>query len=84
MILRLTNGLTKAEWEYEVEDGRSSSLYYDVELRIDPAMPEGEYAYELINGGDTVARGVLQVGDYRPERTEYSMNKQNTYIVYNG
>lgn len=83
MTLKLTNSVSKKEYSYTVEDTNSSIYYFNFNLKLDEDMDEGEYAYVLSDDEDNeCARGLLQIGDYKPEKTEYENKK--TYITYNG
>lgn len=83
MTLKLTHQVSHKVYTFEVEDSNTSVIYYNFSLRLDEDMDEGEYTYVLTDDGDNeCARGLLQIGDYRPERTEYENKK--TYITYNG
>lgn len=83
MTLKLTNSVTKKNYSYEVEDTNSSIFYYNFNLTLDEDMDDGEYAYTLSDDeGNELARGLLQIGNYVPEKTEYENKK--TYITYNG
>lgn len=82
MTLKLTNSVSKKEHSYTVEDTNSSIYYFNFNLKLNEDMDEGEYTYALVDGEKTLATGLIQIGDYVPEKTEYK-NKQ-TYTIYNG
>lgn len=81
MTLKLTNSVSKKEYLFAVEDTNSSILYWNFNLKLDE-MDDGEYVYVLEDGEKTLATGLLQIGDYVPEKTEYENKK--TYTIYNG
>lgn len=83
MILKLTNNVTKTEYEFEVEDKGTSNLFFDFDIVLNDGMADGEYTYKLYNEKDEeIATGLAQIGDYKPKKATYD-NKRQT-IVYNG
>lgn len=83
MELKLTNSVSKKEYSFVVEDTNTSIYYWNFNLKLSENMNEGEYSYVLSDDeGNECARGLLQIGDYKPEKTEYK-NKP-TYTIYNG
>ena len=82
MTFKLINSVSKKEYSYVVEDTKTSVYYWNFNLKLDK-MEEGEYTYILVDDeGNECARGLLQIGDYVPEKTEYENKK--TYTIYNG
>ena len=61
----------------------TNALFYQFNINLPQVMLEGEYEYQLMDGEDILARGILQIGDYTPQNHTYQENN-NTYIVYNG
>lgn len=82
MILKLINNLDKNEWSFEVEDSETSRNFFHFQLSLRSGMNDGEYTYILYDDDAEIARGLLQVGDYKPVVTAYTKN--NTYKQYNG
>lgn len=77
----LIKGLSNVEYEYDVVDAMTSSLYYNFTVSID--IPSGEYKYQLFNGDNVVASGLLQYGlnDSEPsvEKKYYQRNLIRKY-----
>lgn len=83
MKLFIKNNITHKEFEYSVEDLNESSIYYTFNLNIPDSLDDGEYSYILKDDGDKiVATGLMRVGDYKTENTQYNNNKDNKYIQY--
>ena len=83
MKLLLKNGITKRNFEYNVTDLNESSIYYTFNLNIPEEMDDGEYEYTLKDNEDKiVATGLMRIGDYKTENTQYNNNKENKYIQY--
>lgn len=80
MILRLENNLTKEEKDFFVTDIKDSNMFYHFDLNLEEGMSDGEYTYELLEGEDKLAKGLLQIGDYNKSDKQY--NKKKTYKVY--
>lgn len=87
MRLELTNNLTKITKILDnIEDKKSSGLFYSFDISLDGSYEDGEYTYRLIDEEKVVATGLLQIGDYERDtniNTEYDNNKKDI-IVYNG
>lgn len=87
MRLELTNNLTKITKILDnIEDKKSSGLFYSFDISLDGSYEDGEYTYKLIDEEKVVATGLLQIGDYERDtniNTEYDNNKKDI-IVYNG
>lgn len=83
MTLKLTNNVTKKEYEFNVEDKNDSRLYYSFEVELEDGMDDGEYDYQLYDDDEIVAHGICQIGDYVPQHTIYDNNNQG-YTQYNG
>ena len=77
----LIKGMNNVEYEYDVVDAMTSSLYYSFAISID--IPSGEYNYQLFNGDEIVASGLLQYGliDSEPyvEKKYYQRNLIRKY-----
>ena len=83
MTLKLTHQVSHKEYLYTVEDTNTSIFYWNFNLKLAEDIDDGEYAYVLSDDeGNECARGLIQIGDYVPEKTEYENKK--TYTIYNG
>lgn len=83
MKLILKNGITHKEFEYNVADLSESSIYYTFNINLPEEMDEGEYNYVLKDDLDKiVATGLIRVGDYKQNNTQYINNKDNKYVQY--
>lgn len=51
-------------------------LYYEVTISFPDGMTEGEYEYELTQGGCLMASGLMIVGDYDEPRSEFAQSIQ--------
>ena len=79
----IKNGITHKEFEYSVEDLNESSIYYTFNINIPDSFDDGEYNYTLKDDEDkTVATGLIRVGNFKQENTQYSNNKDKKYIQY--
>ena len=86
MLLKITGNVTKNTIEYEVEDKKTSAIFYQFDITLPKGCIDGEYTYELVNDDKIIATGLLQIGDYEKdviENKKYENNKTDT-IVYNG
>lgn len=85
MKLVLKNNVDKKEYEFNVTDQKTSSMFYQFELTLDGTMLEGEYTYILYKNNKVVATGLAMLGDFVPENTKtYNNNPKTTYKVYDG
>lgn len=83
MKLILKNGITKRNFEYSVTDLNESSIYYTFNLNIPEEMDDGEYNYVLKDDLDkTLATGLMRIGDFKQNNTQYINNKDNKYVQY--
>lgn len=81
MRMKLVNNLTKKEVIIHVSDKNTSKMYFLFEIEL-PVLDDGEYTYELLDENDEkIASGLVQIGDYKPEKTVYN-NAKNEYITY--
>lgn len=79
----IKNGITKRNFEYNVTDLNESSIFYTFSINIPDSLDDGEYDYVLKDDLDKiVATGLLRVGDYKQENTQYNNNKDKKYIQY--
>lgn len=86
MKLCLTNNVSKNTIEFEVNDERTSSIFYQFSISLPYGCEDGEYTYELYDDGKMIATGLLQIGDYQKDNNinnEYNDNNKEI-IVYNG
>lgn len=84
MTLKLMNSVSKKEYSYTVEDTNSSIYYWNFNLTLENDLGKGQYDYLLLEGDDILARGIVQIGEFKPEKTEYKNKNDNGYIVYGG
>lgn len=88
MTLKLINNLTKKEYELtNLEDLSMSRIFYTFDVIFPAGMDDGEFSYTLYDGDVVKATGLLQVGNYTPEKTTYENNpikEQNGYVQYTG
>lgn len=86
MTLKLINCLTKKVYFIEnlEENYRSSDLFYCFDIKLPEDIVEGEFNYVLLDDDVALVEGVLQVGDYEPERVSYNNKEVNGYTVYEG
>lgn len=83
MILKLTNNLTKTEYQFNVEDKYSSTMFFSFDIVLPDGIKDGEYSYQLLDDkGVEVATGLAQIGEYTPKKTTYENNKK--IVQYNG
>ena len=82
MKLLLKNGITKRNFEYSVTDLNESSIFYTFNINIPESYDDGEYEYTLKDDGNKiVATGLMRIGDYKQENTQYN-NKDKKIIQY--
>lgn len=86
MTLKFTNSVTKKTYSCSVEDLNDSKLFYHFEdFKLDENMDDGQYNYELLDDDDNkVAEGLLQIGDYTNNATQYTTQANGKYKQYNG
>lgn len=82
MLLKLINNLDKKSYTFTVNDKETSRNFFHFQLKLGNGMDDGEYTYILYDEDEEVARGLLQIGDYRQTVTAYTKN--NTYKQYQG
>lgn len=80
MILKLTNNMTKVTKDFFVTDIKDSNMFYHFELNLEEGMSDGEYSYRLLEGENELARGLVQIGNYKSSTSNY--NKKVKYKVY--
>ncbi len=84
MKLSLKNNVTKQEIVLTgLTDIGTSALFYQFNIALPNTVDEGEYTYTLTDGDNILATGLVQIGDYTPEKTTYNKNNEG-YIVYGG
>lgn len=86
MKLKLSNCVTKVEILLEnLTDLEGSAYNYIFDVELPANVDSGEYNYVLMDDSNNpLATGILQVGDYVPEKTTYTAQTPGTYIQYNG
>lgn len=68
---------------FNVIDSTPTKHYYTFELDDLSQFTDGQWNYKITNNDDIVlSEGILQYGDFVPEKTIYKENR-NT-IIYNG
>lgn len=83
MKIILKNGITHKNFEYNVADLNESCIYYVFNINVPEDFDDGEYTYVLKDDLDKiVATGLMRVGDYKQENTQYNNNKDKKYIQY--
>lgn len=85
MKLTLKNNVTKQEIVLTgLTDIGTSALFYQFNIALpNTDILDGEYTYCLKEGQTELARGLVQIGQYTPEKTTYQ-KEHNGYITYNG
>lgn len=86
MRLKLVSNLTKIEYEFTgLTDTLESRMFYSLELGLPENIADGEYSYTLYDDDNvSVATGLCQIGDYTPNKKEYTQENKQQYIQYNG
>lgn len=83
MKLLLKNNVTHNEFEYNVDDLNESLIYYTFDINIPESYDDGEYEYTLKDDLNKIlATGLMRLGDYKTENTQYNNNKNNKYVQY--
>lgn len=83
MKLIIKNNITHMNFEYSVTDLSESSIYYTFNINIPESYDDGEYEYTLKDDGNKiVATGLIRVGDFKQNNTQYNNNKDNKYVQY--
>lgn len=84
MELILKNNVTKQEIVLTgLTDIGTSALFYQFNIALPADVLDGEYTYCLMDGQTELAIGLIQIGQYTPEKTAYH-KENNGYITYNG
>ena len=65
-----------------VLDLNATRIYYNIAVSVPTGTTPGEYKYEMKAGDDVVSTGLLVIGEYTTDATEY--NKTIQYEQYNG
>ena len=84
MVFQLQNNVTKKEYSYKVYDVNDSTLFWHFTLTLGDEMDEGEYTYRLMNDEIELAKGLLQIGDYKNNSKEYTVTDVSGIKQYNG
>lgn len=78
----IKNNITHKEFEYNVDDLNESLIYYTFNINIPESYDDGEYEYTLKDDlNKTLATGLIRVGDFKQNNTQYN-NKDNKYVQY--
>lgn len=72
--------MTKVTKDFFVTDIKDSNMFYHFDLNLYEDMVDGEYTYELLEGEKELARGLVQIGDYKSSTTNY--NKKTKFKIY--
>lgn len=68
--LRIINNLSNVVLELDVVDLSTANLFYT--FNIDASnIQTGEYKYEIIGNGEIMTNGLMIVGNYKKETTQY-------------
>lgn len=79
----IKNNITHRNFEYSVDDLNESSIYYTFNINVPDSMDDGEYNYVLKDNEDKiVTTGLMRIGDYKQENTQYNNNKDKKYVQY--
>lgn len=82
MKIILKNGITKRNFEYNVDDLNESSIFYVFNINLPEEMDDGEYTYVLKDNEDKiVATGLIRVGDFKQNNTQY-INNKDKFLQY--
>ena len=86
MKLKLSNTVTKVVTILEnLTDLAGSAYNYVFDITLPANFDSGEYNYVLMDDSDNpLATGILQAGDYVPEKTTYTAQTKTTYVQYGG
>lgn len=84
MTLVLINCLQNKAYTIPVEDTEESRLYYVFQdLALETDMPDGIYNYELYDDDDDLlTTGLMQIGEFEDNNTQYDDNNTNNRIIY--
>lgn len=82
--LTLKNNTDKREYAFEVADDCSSRLFYKVDITLPEGINDGEYTFSLSSDGHVASVGLVQIGDYVPEKHQYTTTENNHYKQYEG
>lgn len=82
MILKLINKISKKEYILEnLTDNKTSNMFYNIDIQLPEDIEIGEYQYELTDNNAVVSCGLVQVGDYKPEKQQYN-KQEKEYVIY--
>lgn len=76
--LRIVNNLTNKEVILDVVDKSTANLFYTFD--VDLILQTGEYKYEVLYDGEIKTNGLMIVGDYSKDKTQYQTD--NTIKTY--
>lgn len=81
-VVTLQNTIDRSRVSVTPSQVTAAALYYVVNLELPDLLPAGEYSYELRKGSAVLAVGILTLGEYRYETTQYQAGA--TYTQYEG
>lgn len=81
MVLKFENNVSKKEYEFQVTDKNLSQIWYNFDISLPEGMDDGEYTYTLYEGVTVLATGLVQIGDYVPNKVNYNKDKHE-FIQY--
>lgn len=82
MTLELTNNVSKATYSFEVTDLGNGGIFYSFDIELQDGMADGDYEYRLYEDGKEKGVGIVRIGDYKADTTQY--NNHTNYLIYNG
>lgn len=69
--LTLENTIDRSRVSVTPDEVSAGALYYVVTVTLPDVLPAGEYSYELRQGAAVLAVGVLTIGEYEYDTTQY-------------
>ena len=81
MRLRIKSTMTKRIiFDADVTDKEASAIHYTLDVSLPAGTKSGEYEYILTDGVQTLATGLMQIGEYTHSHTEHPTTA--TYKTY--
>ena len=81
-VVTLENTIDRSRVSVSPSEVVPTALYYTVTVELSDIMPAGEYAYELRKGAAVLAVGLMTLGDYQYQTTQY--HEAVNYKQYEG
>ena len=75
-VLGLKNTVSNSRMAIKPDGVVLGSIYYELTVSFPDDMTIGEYEYQLSQGDCLMASGLLQIGEYNYDRTEYAESIQ--------